>query len=53
MKQEIEKKLKYWEGQLSRATDRFLDENSRKSRDEVIKMKERIKTYKECLALIK
>ena len=53
MKQEIEKKIKYWENQLSRATDRFINENTRKTRDEVIKIREKVRTYQECLTLIK
>lgn len=53
MKQEIEKKVKYYENQLNKAVDRWMEENSRKSRDEVIRIKERIRTYNECLTLIK
>lgn len=52
MKAEIEKKVKYYEGQLSRAIERFLEENSRKSRDQVVRLKERLRTYNECLNLI-
>jgi energy-converting hydrogenase A subunit M len=52
MKQEIEKKVKYYEAQLDEALNRFLNDNTRKSRDIVIRLKERLKIYKEVLKLI-
>lgn len=53
MKEKIEKKLTYYQGQYERFLDRYIDSNSRKDRDVVVRTKERIKTYKEVLELIK
>jgi hypothetical protein len=50
--QQIEKKLKYYEGQLNSYIDNWIKENTRVSRDLVIKTKEKIRTYKECLTII-
>ena len=44
---ETEKKLTYYQGQYERFLDRYIDSNSRKDRDVVVRTKERIKTYKE------
>ena len=52
MKQELEKKIKYYEKSLSNAMDRFLLDNTRKSRDSVIRIKERLNVYNECLSLL-
>jgi hypothetical protein len=52
MRQEIEKKVKYYELQLNEALNRFLNDNTRKSRDIVIRHKERLKIYAEVLKMI-
>ena len=51
MKEKLEQKIKHTESCLNRAMDRFLSENTRKTRDEVIRLKERVKVYNECLNL--
>lgn len=51
-KEQIQKKLKYYEGQLNSYIDNWIRENTRVSRDLVIKTKEKIRTYKECLTII-
>lgn len=53
MKQEIEKKIKYWTAQERKFMKLFIQDNKRSTRDQVIKIQERLAVYEEILTLIK
>lgn len=53
MKNQIQSKIKYYQGQLDKATRDFIGSAVRRDRDRVLKLISKIDTYKEVLELIK
>ncbi len=53
MKEKIQNKIKYYTGQYDRAVDRYIDSGKLIDRLSTQRLKERLKTYKEIVELIK
>ena len=53
MKKEIEKKVIYWTVQERKFMKLFIQDNKRSTRDQVIKIQERLAVYEEILSLVK
>lgn len=49
----IQSKLNYWKGQETKFADRYLEDNTRRSRDSWMRVKEKCKTFTECLEICK
>lgn len=51
LKTQIEKKIKYYQGQQENAMSQYLTSNQRRDRDRVLKVRERLAVYNEILTL--
>lgn len=52
MKEKIKSKITYYTGQYDRAVDRWIDSGKINKRVQVIRLKEKLKMYKEVLEII-